>query len=554
VIATLRFLLGNAYALVSWAVIAGAVSGLTGAALIAILSSASESAHEALKQRQLWLTFLALVAVSVLSKGVSEILLTRLGQRAIADVRVQLSRRVVEAPLRRNEELGAHRVLAALNDDAAVITQAFVYLPMVCVNGATVLGCLGYLAIRAPWALAITVLAMLVGALIFRLHERRANRHFVAARETSDALFQHFRGLTGGIKELKLSRARAEGFLERMLGKSVHNYERDFVSGMSVYTFATGWGTLLFYAVLGTVVFALPGLVGMSASSVTSTTLTLLYLMAPFALLMEILPSVGRASVAVEKWRALGLSLLPEEPSDLQASSLPETWRSIDLVGVTHRYRRERETGTFQLGPVDLTLRRGELVFLVGGNGSGKTSLSLLLLGLYLPEAGQILVDGVQVDDSNRASYRELFSVVFGEYHVFEQLLGLSDPELRERADYYLRRLQLDHRIRIQGETLQVDGLSMGQRKRLALLAAALDDRSFYVFDEWASDQDPESRRFFYTELLPELRARGKGVLVITHDDQYFALADRLLRMDYGQLSESAARALTANSAAEVEA
>lgn len=551
-IATLRFLLGNAYGLMAWAVIAGALSGLTGAALIAVLSSATEGDPSARAPRVAAL-FVALVAVSVISKGISEVLLTRLGQRAIADVRLQLSRRVVEAPLRRNEELGAHRVLAALNDDAAAITQAFVYLPMICVNGATVLGCLGYLAVCAPWALAITVLAMLIGALIFRLHEGRANHFFTSARNTSDLLFQHFRALTGGIKELKLSRARGEGFLTRMLGQSVRDYERDFVAGMRVYSFATGWGTLLFYAVLGSVAFGLPRVITMSSGSVNSAALTLLYLMAPFALLMEILPSVERASVAVQKWRELGISLLPEPGAQGAVTPLPEPWCRIDLVGVTHSYRRERETGKFQLGPVDLTLRPGELVFLVGGNGSGKTTLALLLLGLYVPEAGTILVDGRPIDDDNRALYRELFSVVFGEYHVFEELLGLEDPELRERAAYYLRRLQLDHRIRIEGEALRVDGLSMGQRKRLALLAAALEDRSFYLFDEWASDQDPESRRFFYTELLPELRARGKAVLVITHDDQYFALADRCLRMDYGRLSESAASTHTTR-VAEVEA
>jgi putative ATP-binding cassette transporter len=538
--ATLRFLIGKSYAALGSAVFAGAVSGLSAAALIALISSAIDGSP---RSPYLLATFVLLVLVTVISKSASEIVLTRLGQRAIAKVRVELSRRVVQAPLRRNEEIGAHRVLAALNDDAAVIAQSFVYLPMVCVQGATVLGCLGYLGYRAPWALVVTVLAMLLGGVIFSLHERRASTFFRSARQTSDVLFSHFRALTGGIKELKLSRARGAGFLERMLGTSVRHYERDFVSGMTVYSWATGWGALLFYAVMGVTVFALPAWAEMSARDVASASLTLLYLMAPFALLMEILPALGRASVAVEKWRELGLSLeaepglSPRAETALAAGQLPAAWRGIDLVGITHRYRREQETGSFLLGPIDLTLRPGELVFLVGGNGSGKTTLSLLLLGLYVPEAGQILVDGLPIDDHNRALYRELFSVVFGEYHVFEQLLGLEDEEQRERAAHYLRRLKLDHLIRIEGSELCIEGLSMGQRKRLALLAAALDDRSFYVFDEWASDQDPESRRFFYTELLPELRARGKAVLVITHDDQYFELADRLLRMDYGQLT-----------------
>lgn len=549
-IATLRFLLRNASGQVALAVCAGAVSGLSGAALIAVLSAASATERDT-RSSELLAGFVALALLSALSKAVSEVLLTRLGQRAIARVRRQLSRQIVDAPLRRHEELGAHRLLAALHDDAAVITQAFVYLPMVCVNAATVLGCLVYLAVRAPWALAVTLLAMLLGGAIFRAHERRANAHFRAARETSDRLFEHFRSLTQGIKELKLSRARREGFLQRLLGASVGAYEREFVAGMSLYSFATAWGTLLFYVVLGTVAFALPALSAGSRETVASASLTLLYLMAPFALLMEILPGLDRAAVAMEKWRELGLSLQPEMPEPA-GSPFSEDFRCIDLIALGHSYRSEPDATTFQLGPIDLTLRRGELVFLVGGNGSGKTTLALLLLGLYVPEHGQIVVDGTQVQDANRAAYRELFSVVFGEYHLFEQLVELGDDAQAERARQYLQRLGLERRVQLQGGGLQAGGLSLGQRKRLALLIASLEDRPFCVFDEWASDQDPESRRFFYTELLPELRARGKGVLVITHDDQYFSLADRCLRMDYGQLSERPAARMS--SALEVGA
>lgn len=537
---TFRFLVGRSLPALIVAVIVGVLSGLAGAGVIATVSEASSRASA--QPGQLFAWFVVLAALSVLSKGVSEVLLTRIGQAAVADVRMQLSRSVLLSPLRQVEELGAHRVLAALQDDAAVITQAFVYLPLVCVNAATVVGCLAYLGATSHWTLALVILAMAVGTLIFRAHERRAREAFTAARETSDELFRHFRGLTSGIKELKMAQARGETFLTRLLGESARSYQRAFVSGMTTYSIATGWGTALFYAVLGAVVFVLPSALGLSSAQVSGATVTLLYMMAPFALLMEIVPSLGRAAVALEKWRVLGLSLVPEAAAIAEPTRSFETLKRIDLVDVTHRYYREREQGTFQLGPVNLTLRAGELVFLVGGNGSGKTTLSLLLLGLYQPDSGVIMVDGEPVDEQSRAHYRELFSVVFAEYHVFEQLLGLADPQQRERAQHYLARLELDHRVRIEGDNLRIEGLSTGQRKRLALLAAALDDRPFYLFDEWASDQDPQFRRIFYTELLPELRARGKAVLVITHDDQYFALADRCLRMDYGRLSESRVR------------
>ncbi|WP_437854524.1 cyclic peptide export ABC transporter [Sorangium sp. So ce363] len=524
------------------AIAAGAISGLAGAGIIALVQEAL-SADGRPAARLAW-AFAALAVLGVLSKAVSQVLLTRLGQAMIAELRMQLGKRILEAPLRRIEQIGPHRLLAALNDDPAVITQAYVFLPLLCVNVATVLGCLAYIG-RISWsALAIVLGAMALGAVLFRAHNGRAIRSFTRARETSDALFQHFRALTGGIKELKMHGGRGRAFMEGALGTSLATYQRDFVAGTTEFSVAIGWGTLLFYAILGLTLFALPAWAGLTSTAMSGVVLAMLFLLTPFAQTVELLPAVGRASVALSKANALGLSLTPEltgapsAPPRGGAEGAPAAWKRLELAGVTHRYYREKEDGSFQLGPIDLTFRPGEIVYLVGGNGSGKTTLSLLLLGLYTPESGEIRLDGVPVDDAGRERYRQLFSVVFAEYHLFEKLLGLGGPDLDERARRYLERLQLDHRVRVEEGALRVTGLSQGQRKRLALLTAYLEDRPFYVFDEWASDQDPQFRKIFYTELLPELRARGKTALVITHDDQYFALADRCLRLDFGRLTE----------------
>ncbi|WP_438021616.1 cyclic peptide export ABC transporter [Sorangium sp. So ce315] len=543
----LGFLVRRARRPLLLAIAAGVISGLAGAGIIALVQEALSAGGR--PAAQLAWAFAGLAVLGVVSKAVSQVLLTRLGQAMIAELRTQLGRRILEAPLRRIEQLGPHRLLAALNDDPTVITQAYVYLPLLCVNVATVLGCLAYIG-RISWpSLAIVLGAMGLGAVLFRAHDGRAIRAFARARETSDALFQHFRALTGGIKELKMHGGRGRAFMSDALGASLATYQRDFVAGTTEFAIATGWGTLLFYAVLGLTLFALPAWAGLTPDATSGVVLAMLFLLTPFAQTVELLPAVGRASVALSKVNELGLSLTPElesaapQPPRAGAEGPPAAFKRLELAGVTHRYYREKEDGAFQLGPIDLTFKPGEIVYLVGGNGSGKTTLSLLLLGLYAPESGEIRLDGVPVDDANRERYRQLFSVVFAEYHLFEQLLGLSGPDLDERARRYLERLQLDHRVRVEEGALRVTGLSQGQRKRLALLTAYLEDRPFYVFDEWASDQDPQFRKIFYTELLPELRARGKTALVITHDDQYFALADRCLRLDFGRLTELPAAA-----------
>ncbi|WP_394842170.1 cyclic peptide export ABC transporter [Pendulispora brunnea] len=539
-------LLRGSWPVVACAIGAGLVSGLCGAAVIGLVHDAMsrEAAASATRDR-LMTSFVGLTLLAVVSKGISEVLLTRLGQSIVGEVRRRLGRNIVEAPLRQIETLGSHRLLAALNDDALVITQAYVQLPHICVCAATILGCLLYLAWIARSAFLVVLAAIAVGVALFRLHESGALRFFERARETSDTLFRHFRSLTAGIKELQINRGRGEAFLTDSFGQSLSTYERDFVAGMTRYSFGMGWGGLLFYAALGVTVFVLPGATGLSASAVAGATLTLLYLMGPVAQLVEIAPSAGRAAVAFRKLDELGLALAAHDEADrvrpaLPASTFASSWQRIELCGVTHSYMREYEETTFRLGPIALGFRPGEIVFLVGGNGSGKTTLAKVLLGLYTPEAGELRVDGIPIDASNRDQYRQIFSAVFADYHVFDEQLGLGNAHVRERVAGYLQRLKLDRRITIEDGKLRFDGLSTGQRKRLALVAALLEDRSFFLFDEWAADQDPEFRRVFYREFLPELRAQGKTALVISHDEQYFGVADRCLHMDFGVLSEVA--------------
>jgi putative ATP-binding cassette transporter len=209
------------------------------------------------------------------------------------------------------------------------------------------------------------------------------------------------------------------------------------------------------------------------------------------------------------------------------------------LINVFHSYQHEKDDSHFVLGPINLRFHPGELVFLVGGNGSGKSTLAKIITGLYVPEAGELRLDGKPITDKNRDDYRQLFSAVFADFYLFDTLRGLRNGNLDEQAAEYLEQLHLQHKVRVKNGTLSTTSVSQGQRKRLALLTAYLEDRPFYLFDEWAADQDPHFKSVFYTQLLPELKARGKTVLVISHDDKYFHVADRIIKLDYGQLVHS---------------
>jgi putative ATP-binding cassette transporter len=209
---------------------------------------------------------------------------------------------------------------------------------------------------------------------------------------------------------------------------------------------------------------------------------------------------------------------------------------SIELREIVHEYAA-KGIDAFKVGPLNFTLQPGEIVFIVGGNGSGKTTFMMLLLGLYETKHGCIVLNEQKVEDHELDRYRSYFSAVFSDYALFDTIFDRS-PETAARATVMLEKLRLADKTTITEGRFSSIALSSGQRKRLALVSAYLEDRPVYVFDEWAADQDPQFRHLFYSELLPELKRVGKAVVAITHDDQYFHYADRILQMRNGCLSD----------------
>lgn len=532
------FLLRASWRIVVLAVIAGAISGGSNAGLIALINATLNSASPS--PTLLVEGFVGLAFVAFISMFTSRVLLVRLAQGAILNLRMRLSRRILGTPLRSLEEIGPHRLLANLTDDVLIITEALRFIPVIAINGLTIAISLAYLG----WLSGVTLLALLsfivLGVFAYQLLAARALRWLRMAREEEDSLFQHFRSLTEGIKELKIHRQRGDAFLSQALQPTARTYRDYSVNGMTRFTIAEIWGQLVFFSFVGLLLFAMPRLIPMSTRVLTGSTLVVLYTLAPLQAVVGALPIMGRATISLRKIERLGLTLddQPDERGPAPQAPPDPSWRGVELVGVSHSYHREREDSHFILGPLDLAFRPGELVFLVGGNGSGKTTFAKLLIGLYTPESGEIRVDGRPVTDETREAYRQYFSVVFSDFHLFESLLGLGSPELDAQARDFLVQLQLDHKVQVNEGVLSTLALSQGQRKRLALLTAYLEDRPFYVFDEWASDQDPLFKEVFYTQLLPNLKARGKAILVITHDEKYFHLADRIVKLDYGTIEQ----------------
>lgn len=532
------FLLRSSLGTVCLAVLAGIVAGVTNTGLLVIINSALSKSGT--PQNILIWAFALLCLAMLVSRAASWIFLVQLAHRVTFKLRLELSARILAAPLQHLEKLGAPRLLATLTDDVAMIASALIATPMLAVHIVVVITCLAYLGWLSLTALIGVFAFLTVAVLCYHFPLRRALIYLGAGREELDALLKHFRALIEGNKELKLHHGRRKAFYHEQLENTALSFRRKATTGDAIYALTASFGHLMIFILVGLLIFALPLLQPTSSATTIGYSLVILYLMPPLEVIMNALPTLGRANVALQKIDAMGLSLAAKSVEKPTAASSPsDGFQSLKLEGVTHAYSEngDSEDG-FKVGPVDLNFRPAELVFLVGGNGSGKTTLAKLLTGLYAPDEGAIYLDGEKITDETRDQYRQLFAAVFSDFYLFESLLGLDAGALDEQALEYLRRLQLDRKVQVTDGVLSTTDLSHGQRKRLALLTAYLEDRPFYVFDEWAADQDPLFKEIFYLRLLPELKARGKTVLVISHDDRYFHVADRILKLNYGKLEQ----------------
>jgi putative pyoverdin transport system ATP-binding/permease protein len=531
-----RFLIRYAPGSVVFSIVAGMISGISNAGFLALFNSALRDSQTS-KSTLIW-SFVGLCLLLPITRVISERVLAQLSQGALFDLRVRLCRKIISAPLRHLEELGSYRLMTALTEDIPTITGTLSAIPMLCINISIALSGLIYLGWLSWLVLLITLVFITVGIITYQIPVLRAVRSFSVARIDAENLLKHFQSLTDGTKELKLHRKRREAFFSDLLQATAASLRDRNLKAATIYIVSASWGHLLVFAVIGMILFALPMMKEVNTQTLTGYTITLLYLMTPLQIIMNTIPGLSRAGVSLKKVEELGLTLeaFGKEGEATEEAAFGDSCERLDVVNVMHAYQSDGHKDNFILGPLNLTLSPGQLVFITGGNGSGKTTLAKLLTGLYVPETGEIQVDGQVITDANRELYRQLFSVVFSDFHLFESLLGLDSPELDAQALKYLRQFRLDHKVEIKDGVLSTTELSQGQRKRLALLTAYMEDRPIYIFDEWAADQDPTFKQVFYHQLLPELKARGKIVLVISHDDQYYRIADRLIKLEYGKI------------------
>ncbi|NEP53098.1 MAG: cyclic peptide export ABC transporter [Moorea sp. SIO3C2] len=517
------------------ATIASIFAGASNAGLIALINYILQNINQV--SVGIIISFIGLCLLLMSTSALSWILLNRLSQDVIYNLRLELAQSILNCPLNQLERLGAAKLLAAITEDVNTIANSSIAISAMGLNISLIIGCLVYLCWLSIPAFILFLMLIILGIISYQYIANLGISGFKTARAEQDILFQHFQSIIQGIKELKLHRQRRNTFFKEELKETAARVRHHWTQGMTAFAIADSYGLGLFFIPLGILLLGVTKIMFIPTNVLTSYTLTFLYAITPVRAILNTLPALSQSSISLEKIESLGLSLTKQivEPHFTTGADLNINWTKLELVNIHHTYQVEKEEHQFTLNNINIQFYPGKIIFIVGGNGSGKSTLVKLITGLYTPDRGTILFNGIPVRDDNREWYRQQFSVIFYDFYLFERLLGI-DLSRQAEIQNYLKLLELDSKVTVKQGVLSTTNLSQGQRKRLALLTAYLEDRPIYVFDEWASDQDPVFKKVFYKKLLPELKSRGKTVIAVTHDDRYFEECDYLIKLDYGRI------------------
>ena len=476
--------------------------------------------------------FGALCLFILVGRSVSQILLMRVALAATRNLRADTYRRILKAPIAQLEKVGPSRLLSAITADIRNVVQGATMMPHVLIASVSLLASLLYLLFLSPRLFTFVLEAVVFGVVTYQIPMAIGRKYFERGRTALDGLQEGIRGLIYGVKELKLSREKQDVYLDDVLLASEQAVLRNTRRANTIVVGASNYGELLTFAVVGILAFVFVSYRSIPAESLTGAVMALLYIAGPIGLIMNAIPQVMNAKVSLRRIQQIFDHMASEPASDGTAPLAP--WRRIKVSEAVYHY----DNG-FTLGPVDCEIAKGEITFIVGGNGSGKSTLGKLLALHYPATSGAIWFGDVAIDKTSLNSARQHISAVFADYFLFDRLLTRSANVDEAAVQRYLVELKLDAKVSVRDRKFSTLALSEGQKRRLALLVAFLEDRDVYIFDEWAADQDPEFKRVFYHEIVPELKARDKAVVVISHDDRYFHIADQLLVLEDGRLIRS---------------
>ncbi|EAL1122662.1 multidrug ABC transporter permease/ATP-binding protein [Campylobacter coli] len=476
------------------------------------------------------LYFIALLIVFFLSSTIVELGLSVFGQNFIFKMQRRVVKQILDTPLLKVAKVGKARILASLGSDVRNVSFGLLRLPDFLQSSILILCTSVYLCYLSPQIFTLCVIWIIVVFTINNFLMMKVYSYFRKARENDDALQNNYQNILDGHKELLINRYRAKLYYEDEFENNARSKKKNNTLGNLFNNLSSNFTNVALLALVGVEFYLALEFKWASVAEATTIALSILFLRTPLVSMIGSFPTLLLAKIALDKIAKLELDDYKEH---FEKTNFIKDWRQISFKNTSFSY-----DDNFHLNPVNLELKKGELIFLIGKNGSGKSTFCMLLTGLFKPSEGEIFVDDMKIDDDNLDIYRSLVSAVFSDFHLFTKTLAKEKFADEEKITSWLEFLELKGKTRVEDHELVLTKLSTGQKKRLAMLIALLEERDILVLDEWAADQDPVFRRFFYKKLLPLLKEQGKTIFAITHDDAYFDSADRIFLAEEGNISE----------------
>jgi putative ATP-binding cassette transporter len=477
--------------------------------------------------------FLLGLVLYIYCQGQLRIKLLKVVNSFVYIIRINLIDNLLNTPFSKMEQLKHENLIAILSNDTEEVSNLPHVLVGIITGAVTLVCCLAYLGIENIWGLMISIVTIVTAASIYYYITKRASKVWDKARTMQNVYIGFINSLILGFKELKLNNKRNLEF-EADLQKNSKDYRDSNINAGRMFVNVFIIGESIFTLVMGLVVFMFPlVLIGLTETKIRTFIFIFLYMAGPVNLLLNSFPQLTRIRISwrridqlKERVEALAVT---DERQDLIIEN--GSMKTLELIEVEYKYNTD--ISEFSIGPVNYTFNSGEVVFITGGNGSGKSTLAKLICGLYPPSSGEVKLDGEQVDSRK---LNELCTAIYSDYHLFEKLYGIDHHGQHDIIQERMGVLQLLGKTTVKNGEFSTIRLSTGQRKRIALLVSSLENKPICMFDEWAADQDPDFKSFFYNHLLPELKQQKKCVIVISHDNHYFYAADRMIKMESGEL------------------
>jgi putative ATP-binding cassette transporter len=519
------------------------VNGISSALMIFIINETFNRNLEYSKELLVYYLFILIMFVYTIKLLQGRIIV--IANELTYDKRKSMINKIINSSFESIEAIGQERIYTGLNNDANAVSGIPDVVINITSNSLTLLFCLAYLFFKNIYAFAASASIIGINGLISLITAKIANKYWEKNRNIQDTYFRQMNDLVYGFKELVLNRFRRQEFKDEMDEYSALSARFNKTASLKLLNFNL-YNVLMYNIVFGVVVFLFPIFrQDIGVNELRENLFIVFYMIGPFGGLTNAIGRLAQLKVNIRRINELLKDLQKANSDDtgyVAKETVPAEPIDIELNNIQYVYtvkNEDKDDEVFTLGPINTSFHTGEITFIIGGNGSGKSTLGKITTGLYKASQGVITVNGRMV---NAKDLNELFSAIYTDFHLFKRLYGIDFNSRKEDVKHYLSLLRINNKVKV-GEDGSVDtlALSTGQKKRLAFVVSCLEEKNMILFDEWAAEQDPAFRNYFYRELLPMLKRQGKGIIVITHDNQFYDIADKVIELDRGTMLQRGA-------------